>query len=91
MCTVQSELQCDVMCCTVLQHAGVARNDICGVVYRGVFARIVFAVLYVELCVLHRVSCSILSSMGWLRLVGSLKIYVSFAKEPYKRDHILLF
>jgi len=27
--------------------------------------------------------------MGWLRLVGSLKIYVSFAKEPYKRDDIL--
>jgi len=27
--------------------------------------------------------------MGWLRLVGSLKSYVSFAKEPYKRDDIL--
>jgi len=26
------------------------------------------------------------SVMGWLRLVGSSKIYVSFAKEPYKRD-----
>jgi len=24
--------------------------------------------------------------MGWLRLVGSLKLLVSFAKEPYKRD-----
>jgi len=23
---------------------------------------------------------------GWLRLVGSLKLWVSFAKEPYKRD-----
>ena len=23
--------------------------------------------------------------IGWLRLVGSLKLYVSFAKEPYKR------
>ena len=28
-------------------------------------------------------------SMGWLRLEGSLKLYVSFAKEPYKRDYIL--
>jgi len=28
-------------------------------------------------------------AMGWLRLVGSLKLQVSFAKEPYKRDHIL--
>ena len=27
--------------------------------------------------------------MGWLRLVGSLRLYVSFAKEPYKRDDIL--
>jgi len=27
--------------------------------------------------------------MGWLRLVGSLKLYVSFAKEPYKTDYIL--
>ena len=26
---------------------------------------------------------------GWLRLVGSLKLHVSFAKEPYKRDNIL--
>ena len=28
-------------------------------------------------------------TMGWLRLVGSLKVQVSFAKEPYKRDDIL--
>ena len=27
--------------------------------------------------------------MRWLRLVGSLKLQVSFAKEPYKRDYIL--
>jgi len=27
--------------------------------------------------------------MGWLRLIGSLKLQVSFAKEPYKRDDIL--
>jgi len=27
--------------------------------------------------------------MGWLRLVGSLKLQVSFAKEPSKRDYIL--
>jgi len=24
--------------------------------------------------------------MGWLRLVGSLKLQVSFAKEPYTKD-----
>jgi len=27
--------------------------------------------------------------MGWLRLVGFLKVYVSFAKEPYQRDNVL--
>jgi len=27
--------------------------------------------------------------MGWLRLVGSLKLWVSFAKKPYKRDCIM--
>jgi len=27
--------------------------------------------------------------MGWLRLVSSFKLQVSFAKEPYKRDDIL--
>ena len=27
--------------------------------------------------------------MGWLQLVGSIKLQVSFAKEPYKRDDIL--
>jgi len=27
--------------------------------------------------------------MGWLRLVGSLKLQIYFAKKPYKRDDIL--
>ena len=29
------------------------------------------------------------AGMGWLWFVGSIKRYVSFAKEPYKRDYIL--
>jgi len=29
------------------------------------------------------------TTMGWLPLIGSLKLQVSFAKEPYKRDDIL--
>jgi len=37
----------------------------------------------------HSLACSSEESMGWLRLVGSIKLYVSFAKEPYKRDDIL--
>jgi len=28
-------------------------------------------------------------SVGWLRLAGSIKLQVSFAKEPYKREDIL--
>jgi len=27
--------------------------------------------------------------MGWLQLVGSIRLQVSFAKEPCKRDNIL--
>ena len=34
-------------------------------------------------------SARIGTHMGWLRLVGSLKTYVSFAKEPFERDDIL--
>ena len=30
------------------------------------------------------------NNMGWLRLVGFLKLQISFAKEPYQRDYILL-
>ena len=32
---------------------------------------------------------SVLVDMGWLRLVGSLQLSVSFAKEPYERDYTL--
>jgi len=32
--------------------------------------------------------CNTLINMGWLRLVGSLKLQVSFAKEPYNRDDV---
>jgi len=38
-------------------------------------------------CVFYH--CQSARDTGWLRLVGSLKLYVSFAKEPYKRDYIL--
>jgi len=36
--------------------------------------------------ILHQYICI---HIGWLRLVGSLKVQVSFAKEPYKRDYLL--
>ena len=37
-----------------------------------------------------RLCYSVMSdTMGWLWLVGSIKLWVSFAKETYKRDDIL--
>ena len=36
----------------------------------------------------HSVSC-LVAIMGWLWLVRSIKLQVSFAKEPYERDDIL--
>jgi len=41
-------------------------------------------------CIITKLHMSIDTwDMGWLRLVGSMKLQVSFAKEPYKRDYIL--
>jgi len=37
----------------------------------------------------HQNVCALTNGMGWLMLVGSIKLYVSFAKEPYRRDYIL--
>ena len=48
-----------------------------------------------SMCVCVRVSVSECllggqyAPMGWLWLVGSIKLWVSFAKELYKRDYIL--
>jgi len=41
-----------------------------------------------EKCIYHNLT-TCLPGMGWLRLVGSLKLQVSFAKEPYKTDDIV--
>ena len=43
-----------------------------------------------EVCSAHSaLVSSAIAAMGWFWLVGSLKLQVSFAKEPYKRDYIL--
>jgi len=50
--------------------------------------RYIFEISYISgtfLCI-YIMKCT----MGWLRLVGSYKLLVSFAKEPGKRDYILL-
>ena len=38
---------------------------------------------------IHQNPSATVRIMGWLRLVGSIKLLVSFAKEPYERDAIL--
>ena len=35
------------------------------------------------------ICCHTYSYMGWLWLVGSIRLWVSFANEPYKRNNIL--
>jgi len=47
-----------------------------------------FCGMLYHLCITN-VDAINVSLMGWLRLVGSIKSLVSFAKEPYKRDDIL--
>jgi len=44
---------------------------------------------YVCIYDMQKVHVTSSSRMGWLRLVGSFKLQVSFAKETYKRDDIL--
>ena len=46
----------------------------------------IFIHVYVFMCVGTRGSDR---DTGWLRLVGSMKLQVSFAAEPCKRDDIL--
>jgi len=47
------------------------------------------------MCAYHEPTCgirfhsSLENAMGWLWLIGSIKLEVSFAKDPYKRDDIL--
>ena len=48
--------------------------------------------VFTQMCSLKCVHSNVFTqmcSLGWLRLVGSLKLQVSFATEPYKRDYIL--
>ena len=57
-------------------------------VYMCVYVYIcVYMCIYVCICVY--ISLYGVATMGWLRLVGSLRLMVSFAKEPDTRDDIL--
>ena len=67
-------------------------------IYDGVpIVHVVYVYICIHMNVIHMFICmkciyvymmacpSSLRPMGWLRLGGSLKLLVSFAKEPYKR------
>ena len=40
-------------------------------------------------CTFYNLRVLGIPTVGWLRLIGSFKLQVSFAKEPCKRDYIL--
>ena len=41
------------------------------------------------MALLRKITCSLRNPTGLRNLVGCLKLKVSFAKEPYKKDYIL--
>ena len=81
-----SVLQCVAVCCSVLQCVAVCRSvsqcdpfTCSSSAYISNYSEYLQPTLYMAATV----------TMGWLRLVGCLKLQVSLAKEPYKRDDIL--
>jgi len=68
----------DLVPCAVLKGCGVLRGDV-----KSCAVQCGVAAIETTLCLVSFIL------MGRLRLVGSLKLQVSFAKEPYKRDYIL--
>jgi len=91
-----SVVQCVAVCCSVLPCGAVwCRVVPCGAVCCRVVQCGAMCCRVVQ-CV--AVCCRMLQSVavpcrhvhtGWLQWVGSIKFYVSFAKETYKRDNIL--
>ena len=78
-----SALQCVAVCCSCMALPRVAAC--CSVLQCVAVSWIVCSGV---MCVAAVCTRSLLY-MGWLRLVGSLRLKVSFAKEPHKRDYIL--
>jgi len=82
-----SALHCVAVRCSALQYVAVRCSALqcVAVRYRVMqnFNSICGSTLRVSL------SCPESVYMGWLQLVGSLKLYVAFAEEPNKRDDIL--
>jgi len=85
-----SVLQCVAVCCSVLQCVAVCCSVLqCVAVCCSVLQRVAVCckTSHDFLCLNAYVGVAL--AMGWLRSVDSLKLQVSFAKEPYERDYIL--
>jgi len=75
---------CSVLQCVALSYSGVAAC--CSGLQRFAAGCSVLEYFTMQPYIVKQ--CNTLINMGWLRLVGSLKLQVSFAKEPYNRDDV---
>ena len=93
-----SALQCGAVCCSVLQY--VAGNHSTTNLRRCTTWLSCLQCIYTNIFVYAKETYNISKQTKtwkahvheqwrWLRFVGSVKLYFSFAKEPYKRDYIL--
>ena len=94
-------LQCVAECCSVSQCVAVCRSVLQSVAESCSVSQCIAECCSVSQCV--AVCCSVLQCVSslaiecifarmlrrWLWLVGSIKLQVSFVKEPYKRDNNL--
>ena len=92
-----SVLQCVAVCCSVLQCVAVRCSVLqCVAVRCSVLQCVAVCCSAIQPITLYAGHIHPYPSdpmiswspMGWLQLVGSIKSYVSFAKELYKRDDI---
>ena len=91
-CGTCSVLQCVAVCCSVLQCVAVCCNVLQCVAVMGSGGRCSVLQCVAMCCSMLQCVAATVSgggAMEWLRSVGSIKLLVSFAKEPYKRDDIL--
>jgi len=76
----------------VLEIRGAIENDACHIIKEiiSVMSKKNACRDYFSMAIgISRHSREFSGAMGWLWLVGLINLYVSFAKEPYKRDNIL--
>ena len=85
----------DLLCPLKIEEGAFVYVCMCICVYvTSMYVCVCVRVRDVRVCVLVyvcvHIRVPICDRMWWLRLVGSLISQISFAKEPYKRDDILL-